>query len=189
MNNRDEIPERARRGEPCADDGLAPLLETAARVEAAFAYNPDPARQTDALRRFNQARAELKRARAAQKPVSPRFRLPRLVWAAGLAAVALAVAGVLALRPGTVPVTYVSAETGGNLVFLLSDEENAIADFASLRLTIDRVGLLNGAGTAWIEYDQGTGVVLIHILDLVDEAAWVDLIKNRYEALLLEIFE
>ena len=44
-------------------------------------------------------------------------------------------------------------------------------------------------GTAWIEYDPATGVLLIHVLDLVDEAAWVDLIKSRYEALLQEIFE
>ena len=44
-------------------------------------------------------------------------------------------------------------------------------------------------GTAWIEYDQGTGVLLIHVLDLVDEEGWVELIKNRYEALLREIFE
>ncbi|HHX91623.1 MAG TPA: Na+/H+ antiporter subunit E, partial [Paracoccus sp.] len=30
---------------------------------------------------------------------------------------------------------------------------------------------------------------LLHIFDLVDEDAWRELIKNRYEALLLEIFE
>ena len=44
-------------------------------------------------------------------------------------------------------------------------------------------------GTAWIEYAPDSGVLLIHVLDLVDEAEWVALIKNRYEALLMEIFE
>jgi multicomponent K+:H+ antiporter subunit E len=44
-------------------------------------------------------------------------------------------------------------------------------------------------GTAWLEYDAQTGVLLLHIFDLVDEAAWRDLIQNRYEARLLEIFE
>lgn len=44
-------------------------------------------------------------------------------------------------------------------------------------------------GTAWLEYAHDTGVLLIHVLDLVEEDAWVDLIKNRYEALLMEIFE
>jgi len=44
-------------------------------------------------------------------------------------------------------------------------------------------------GTAWIEYDTNTGVLLIHVLDLVEKDDWVTLIKTRYESLLMEIFE
>lgn len=44
-------------------------------------------------------------------------------------------------------------------------------------------------GTAWVEYDPEPGILLIHVLDLVDKDEWVALIKNRYEALLMEIFE
>ena len=44
-------------------------------------------------------------------------------------------------------------------------------------------------GTLWIEYDSETEAVLIHVLDLVDEEAWVRLIKSRFEQRLLEIFE
>ncbi|MCE6951094.1 Na+/H+ antiporter subunit E [Cereibacter sphaeroides] len=44
-------------------------------------------------------------------------------------------------------------------------------------------------GTAWLEHDAETGVLLLHVFDLVDEDAWRHLIRNRYEALLLEIFE
>ncbi len=44
-------------------------------------------------------------------------------------------------------------------------------------------------GTAWLEYDEETGVLLLHVFDMVDEADWLDLIQNRYEARLLEIFE
>jgi len=44
-------------------------------------------------------------------------------------------------------------------------------------------------GTAWLEYKPVTGTLLLHVFDLVDEATWRDLIKNRYEALLVEIFE
>lgn len=44
-------------------------------------------------------------------------------------------------------------------------------------------------GTAWVEYKPREGILLLHIFDLVDEDAWRALIKNRYEALLLEIFE
>lgn len=42
-------------------------------------------------------------------------------------------------------------------------------------------------GTAWVEYDSTANKLLLHIFDLVDEAHWIDLIKNRYERLLLEI--
>ncbi len=44
-------------------------------------------------------------------------------------------------------------------------------------------------GTAWLEYNSLNGTVLIHVFDLIDEAGWQDLIKNRYEKLLVEIFE
>ncbi|WP_191059122.1 Na+/H+ antiporter subunit E [Geminicoccus harenae] len=44
-------------------------------------------------------------------------------------------------------------------------------------------------GTAWVEFDPAHGRLLLHVFDLVDEAAWQALIKHRYERLLLEIFE
>jgi multicomponent K+:H+ antiporter subunit E len=44
-------------------------------------------------------------------------------------------------------------------------------------------------GTAWTRYEAGSGVLTLHILDLVDEAAWIDTIKGRYESRLLEIFQ
>lgn len=44
-------------------------------------------------------------------------------------------------------------------------------------------------GTLWLQHDAGTKVILIHVLDLVDEEEWILLIKNRYERLLMEIFE
>jgi multicomponent K+:H+ antiporter subunit E len=43
-------------------------------------------------------------------------------------------------------------------------------------------------GTLWIDHDPVRCVLTIHVLDLVDEGAWVDLVKHRYERLLLEIF-
>lgn len=43
-------------------------------------------------------------------------------------------------------------------------------------------------GSAWLEYDSRNSSVLLHVLDLVDDAEWCDLLKNRYEKLLLEIF-
>jgi multicomponent K+:H+ antiporter subunit E len=43
-------------------------------------------------------------------------------------------------------------------------------------------------GTAWVEYDDEEGWLLLHILDLVDEEEWVRIVKDRYERPLMEIF-
>jgi multicomponent K+:H+ antiporter subunit E len=43
-------------------------------------------------------------------------------------------------------------------------------------------------GTAWVEFDRMSGILVIHVFDLVDEKEWVRLLKTRYEAALLEIF-
>lgn len=44
-------------------------------------------------------------------------------------------------------------------------------------------------GTAWMEYDARQDMLRLHVFDLVDESDWIELIKNRYEYLLIEIFE
>ncbi len=44
-------------------------------------------------------------------------------------------------------------------------------------------------GSAWLEYSPAESSVLIHVLDLIDEEEWVDTVKQRYETLLLEIFQ
>ena len=43
-------------------------------------------------------------------------------------------------------------------------------------------------GTSWAGYDAERNVVTIHVLDLIDDAAWVRQFKERYERRLLEIF-
>ena len=64
-----------------------------------------------------------------------------------------------------------------------------------LQLT-DRYGLAvlsciitSTPGTIWVSYDSSANILLIHVLDLVDEAGWIDSIKQRYERPLLEIFQ
>jgi multicomponent K+:H+ antiporter subunit E len=44
-------------------------------------------------------------------------------------------------------------------------------------------------GTAWAAYKSQSGVVTVHVLDLVDEETWVRVIRDRYERRLMEIFE
>ncbi len=43
-------------------------------------------------------------------------------------------------------------------------------------------------GTMWVQFNRNSGVLLVHVLDLIDEEEWIRLIKGRYETLLLEIF-
>ena len=43
-------------------------------------------------------------------------------------------------------------------------------------------------GTLWVHFYEPTGILTIHVLDLVDEKDWLRTIKARYERLLLEIF-
>ena len=43
-------------------------------------------------------------------------------------------------------------------------------------------------GTAWIDYDPDTGVLLLHVFDLQDEDALRAAIRARYESRLLEAF-
>jgi multicomponent K+:H+ antiporter subunit E len=44
-------------------------------------------------------------------------------------------------------------------------------------------------GTSWARYDAAGNVLTIHMLDLVDEQAWIAQFKDRYERRLVEIFE
>lgn len=56
-------------------------------------------------------------------------------------------------------------------------------------LAVLAVILTSTPGTAWLDYNSSRGTLLLHVFDLVDEGQWLDLIKNRYEHLLREIFE
>jgi multicomponent K+:H+ antiporter subunit E len=44
-------------------------------------------------------------------------------------------------------------------------------------------------GTVWVRHDPRSGILTIHVLDLVDRATWIRTIKDRYERRLKEIFE
>lgn len=44
-------------------------------------------------------------------------------------------------------------------------------------------------GTAWIEYRTKDGRLLLHVFDEEEEGYWRSVIKNRFEAMLLEVFE
>ena len=118
---------------------------------------------------------------ASLRPAKPRlpkwYLLPKLVGivlydivCSNLAVAAILVQGRRArFRPGFVTVPL--------------DLENPTG------LAVLAVVVTSTPGTAWLEYNSLSRTVLIHVLDLVDEAQMQALIKERYEALLMEIFE
>jgi len=56
-------------------------------------------------------------------------------------------------------------------------------------LAVLAVIITSTPGTAWFDYNDASGRLAIHVFDLVDEEAWIELIHTRYEHLLMEIFE
>ena len=80
---------------------------------------------------------------------------------------------------------------------LNASRDSRVSGFVHIPLEMrDRYGLAvlavvitSTPGTIWVEYEDATGVLLLHILDLRDEDDWADRIKNRYERRLMEIFE
>lgn len=80
---------------------------------------------------------------------------------------------------------------------ILSNRTDRTSSFIKLQLSLQNevalamLALIITAtpGTAWVQYDRATGMLLIHVFDLVDEEEWISLLKSRYEALLLAVFE
>ncbi|MDA0798061.1 MAG: DUF4382 domain-containing protein [Chloroflexi bacterium] len=66
--------------------------------------------------------------------------------------------------------TFAAAD--GNFVVLISDEENAIGDFAHLWIYIDRIGVqVAGEGSAWLEYDVPVENQVVDLTQFVGDDA------------------
>lgn len=83
------------------------------------------------------------------------------------------------------------------MLVLFRRRPNPASGFVEIKLELtDTFGLAILAcivtatpGSAWLEYDREHNTVLIHVFDLVDAEEWGNMIKARYETLLLEIFQ
>ncbi|RUM99287.1 Na+/H+ antiporter subunit E [Pseudaminobacter arsenicus] len=81
-------------------------------------------------------------------------------------------------------------------IILKGGHKRQTSGFVMIPLELrDRTGLAilaciitSTPGTAWVDYNAANGRLLTHVLDLVDEQGWINVIK-RYEHLLMEIFE
>ena len=121
------------------------------------------------------------RAMAALQPSKPRIRRWSVI--PGLA--------------GTVALDILRSNIAVLSIVVAGRRRERVSGFVAIPLDLrDPTGLAilscivtSTPGTAWVEYDPVSGVLLIHVLDLIDMDDWVTLIKNRYEAPLMEIFE
>ena len=44
-------------------------------------------------------------------------------------------------------------------------------------------------GTVWVDYDEAEGIMLMHVLDMIDEEQWVRIVKDKWERQLMDVFE
>lgn len=121
------------------------------------------------------------RAMAALEPSKPRIRrwsaVPKLI--------------------GIVTLDIMRSNVAMFLIIVGANRRPRQSGFVAIPLDLrDKTGLAilacivtSTPGTAWVEYDPDTGILLLHVLDLIDADEWVGVIKSRYESPLREIFE
>lgn len=120
-------------------------------------------------------------AMARLQPTKPKIRRPLLVLK-------------LIAR---VTVDVVRSNIAVSRIILAGVKRDTTAGFIKLPLKVNEPSALAvlsciitaTPGSAWLEYSPAESTVLIHVLDLIDEKEWIDTIKQRYETLLLEIFQ
>ena len=103
---------------------------------------------------------------------------------------------VLASLAGVVLVDVVRSNVDVARSVLRPGTRGRVAGFVEIPLDTRHPAVLAGLaciitatpGTSWAGYDSSTNVLTMHILDLVDDAAIVRTIKERYERRLVEVF-
>jgi len=135
---------------------LEPLLK--AMTETATAYSFVPSAEAKRSARIK-LYAEFERRR--QPSFWQRMIQPRVVWVSAAAVVLLVAVSLFALRPAlwpAIPTTTIpSASTDGNFIFMVSDDVNAIEDFSTVDVTIEKVWLLHtGDQEQWVEFTPTT---------------------------------
>jgi hypothetical protein len=168
----DECIDRLNRGEslrqclhayPEFASQLEPLLHTMTQTKGAYLFTPSVDAKRSARQHFYTAMDKRR-----TPSVWERVRTWQPVWSAVASIVLVLIISLVTLKSASMPITIPPGEpvpTGipsltvltpsqdGNFTFLVSDEENAIGDFASLFITIDKVVLLkNGSSEQLVEF-------------------------------------
>lgn len=123
--------------------------------------------------------------------------LPRLLRQLDLPPVRIRNHWLLLVLAGRVAVDIVRSNIALLVIILSGGRREATSGFVRVPLTLtDGYGLAvlaciitSTPGTIWMSYESKERMLLIHVLDLVDEAVWIQTITDRYERPLREIFE
>lgn len=143
---------------------LEPLLKAMTETATAYSFVPSAdAKRSARIKLY----AEFERRR--QPSIWQRLLQPRLAWGSAVAIILLMVVSFVMLRPvlspaldeGEIPdlptVAIPPASADGNFVFMVSDEVNAIEDFSTVDVTIEKVRLLlTGEQEGWVEFTPST---------------------------------
>jgi hypothetical protein len=157
--NRGETLESCLADYPEHEKELGLLLRAAGKTGSAYSFTPSPDKKREARLKFY---AEL------DKQSKPsfwyRFAHRKLAWASTVSVVLLLILSLVLLRPvlwpGTsdiaipdFPSTVAGADANGNFIFMVSDDVNAIEDFSTVNVTIEKVWLLKaGEEEEWVEF-------------------------------------
>ena len=140
---------------------LRPLLRTTVETVQAYSYSPAAGAKRDARERFTAALTELRETRRQKQPWFKRAFVRPATWAAVATLVVAIVVAFVGVRPALSPLFSPGSQVlpiapvtsaGGNFAFLISDEVNAVADFESVIVGIDRIGLQRQDDGKWIEF-------------------------------------
>lgn len=154
---------------------LEPLLKAMTETATAYSFVPSPEVKRNARLRFY---SELERRR--QLSFWQRIARPRLAWVSAVSILILLVISLVVLRPVLWPglietppdetqipdlpsITIPEANASGNFIFRVSDDVNAIKNFSTVNVTIEKVALhQTGEQERWVEFTpQTTGFDLV----------------------------
>ncbi len=144
--NRGQSLESCLNDYPDYQERLKPLLQAVLQTREAYRFVPSQSAKWAAQQRFETARQ--KRLQTEEKEPSFLARLfgRPLAWAAVTTAILAALALYFGLNQAFYPTIVPTADPEGNFVLLISDDVNAIGDFESLIVTIDKVSILGDSG-------------------------------------------
>jgi len=195
----DECIDRISRGETVAacladypehSEKLVALLEPAAKAKAVHAFTPSPDAKRAARQRFYTALG-----RRQQPSFLDRLAARRWVLGTVATVLVLAVVGYVILRTTVVPVeppvlVISGPSAAGNFIFLVSDEENAIAEFSNLSVTLSKVAMLNRSGTErWVEFvPEVKEFDLVKLPGVLTEELWRgDVPEGDYSSVVISV--